>query len=257
MKKTLIALVVVTATSGVAMAADWTNGGSSGSFNLGGTVSLESPVSPWEVKIGDAKTGLDAKIPANTTDVEIPVDAVISVLGIRSVSGGFSGAPAGNGLLPQIQYGDGNSTLSDYSEGSGTGTLSLDVKSGNDVIGTLKSGLQVVAVASNGTKGASLFASSNSYPFYGGLPTLVKNTVPAAQAIQTIQSLFPEALGNWDFEGDITENTAWGFTNPENTIQAAYASGIPSGNKIAITLNNPLTSEVSWQANLPISIQYN
>ncbi|EGJ4498914.1 hypothetical protein INB87_004741, partial [Escherichia coli] len=62
MKKTLIALAVAAsaAVSGSAMA--WTANGTGNSVELGGTLTPVEKVSPWEVKTGDAVTGLDAPI---------------------------------------------------------------------------------------------------------------------------------------------------------------------------------------------------
>ena len=67
MKKTLIALAVAAsaAVSGTSMAAvgEWTPGGEGGSFEMRGTLVVAgADANPWEVKVGDAVTGLDAQI---------------------------------------------------------------------------------------------------------------------------------------------------------------------------------------------------
>ncbi|EOK2317588.1 hypothetical protein ACXAQL_004570 [Escherichia coli] len=64
MKKTFIALVVAAsaAVSVSAMAAGWEQNGSGGSVDMSGTLTPVEKVTPWEVKVGDAVTGLDAQI---------------------------------------------------------------------------------------------------------------------------------------------------------------------------------------------------
>ncbi|HGC3754177.1 TPA: hypothetical protein ACIYIM_004453 [Escherichia coli] len=256
MKKSLIALAVTTATimSGGVMAASWSNGSAgSSSFEMSGTLSPATATTPWEVAIGDSETNLNATMSESGTEGTINVSKVISVLGIRSVPAGFTGKPVGSGLLPQIQYG--NNAVGDYI-GNGKAPLSLDVMSGGSKIGSLKSEIQTVAVASNGTVGASLNANNANVAFYGGVARVAGNTVPAAQAVQTVQTLFPEALDNWD-NTPVTQNTPWAFSNSQATFHAAYASGIPSGSVITITLDNALSSDTPWQANLPITVTYN
>ncbi len=256
MKKTLIALAVTTATimSGGVMAATWNNGTTGGmAFEMSGTLSPATATTPWEVAIGDPNTNLNATMSASGTEGTINVGNAISVLGIRSVSGGFTGAAVGSGLLPQIQYG--NNAVNNFTT-NGMATLSLDVTSSGTTIGSLVSDIQTVAVASNGTDGASLNAYDASVAFNGGVAGSEDKTVPAAQAVQTIQALFPEALDNWD-NTPVTTNTAWSFSNTSKTFHAAYASGIPSGSVMTIKLNNALSSDVLWQANLPITVTYN
>ena len=64
MKKTLIALAVAASAvvSGSAMAAGWEQNGTGGSVDLGGTLTPVEKATPWEVKVGDAVTGLDGQI---------------------------------------------------------------------------------------------------------------------------------------------------------------------------------------------------
>lgn len=102
MKKTLIALAVAAsaAVSGSAMA--WTANGTGGSVDLGGTLTPIEKVTPWEAKVGDAVTGLDAQIHKGDTKVDIPVKTAISVLGIRTAQkAAFQGQA---GIAPQIDF---------------------------------------------------------------------------------------------------------------------------------------------------------
>ncbi|EJN2318881.1 hypothetical protein NPL52_004738, partial [Escherichia coli] len=77
MKKTLIALAVAAsaAVSGSAMA--WTANGTGGSVDLGGTLTPVEKVTPWEVKVGDAVTGLDAQIQKGQKVVDVAVNKAI------------------------------------------------------------------------------------------------------------------------------------------------------------------------------------
>ncbi|ENM7303529.1 hypothetical protein AB8N91_004958, partial [Escherichia coli] len=71
MKKTLIALAVATSAvvSGSAMA--WTAGGNGGSVEIGGTLTPETVVLPWEVKTGSNIADLNAKIKKGQSEVDI------------------------------------------------------------------------------------------------------------------------------------------------------------------------------------------
>ncbi|MBJ4431454.1 hypothetical protein JGE53_19990 [Salmonella enterica subsp. enterica serovar Give] len=100
MKKTLIALAVAASAvvSGSAMA--WTQTGTGGSLELGGTLTPQDKVTPWEVAVGAANTNLNTDIAKGERIVDIPVNKPIPVLGIRTISTTpFKGV---NGISPQI-----------------------------------------------------------------------------------------------------------------------------------------------------------
>ncbi|EES4634805.1 TPA: hypothetical protein ACGTEY_004660, partial [Shigella sonnei] len=123
MKKTLIALAVAAsaAVSGSAMA--WTANGTGGSVDMGGILSPAHKVTPWEVKVGDAVKGLDAKIEKGQKTVEISLKSAIPLLGIRTqTSEVFHGQ---EGITPQISYG---SAIDVHSFKEGMAPLTLEVK---------------------------------------------------------------------------------------------------------------------------------
>ncbi|WP_105453992.1 hypothetical protein [Escherichia coli] len=109
MKKTLIALAVAAsaAVSGTSMAAvgEWTPGGASDSFKMGGTLVVTgTSTSPWEVKVANAVSGLTGELKAGETEATIGIlTKPASVLSIRTISEqAINGA---NGITPQIDYG--------------------------------------------------------------------------------------------------------------------------------------------------------
>ena len=101
MKKTLIAMTVAASAvvSGSAMAGSWQASGSGGTFEMSGTLTPEF-VTPWEVYVGDAVTGLDTTVKFGDTSVDITTSKAIPILGIRTqTTTAFAG---GVGLSPVI-----------------------------------------------------------------------------------------------------------------------------------------------------------
>ncbi|HGX8716119.1 TPA: hypothetical protein ACJINS_004988, partial [Escherichia coli] len=96
MKKTLIALVLATASvSGSAMA-------DGGVIQLGGTLTPQLNPVGWQVSVGASKQDLNANVREGDTEVNIPVQYPISVLGIGlKTKGLFYGR---DGISPQIDY---------------------------------------------------------------------------------------------------------------------------------------------------------
>ncbi|HAV9406415.1 TPA: hypothetical protein JLG19_004483 [Escherichia coli] len=255
MKKTLIALAVAAsaAVSGSAMA--WTANGNGGSVDLGGTLTPTDVVTPWEVKTGDAVTGLDAQIKKGQKTVDIAVNKAIPVLGIRTqTTQAFQGQP---GVSPQIDYG--NAVNVDAFE-NGRAPVTLEVKDNtNAKIGTLTTSLGASALVS--IKGPwsgynHSYSDTAGQGFFGGLP---KNKAQAPDE-NIAFNVMPEVAEHYIDQGvgysevDVTTS----FINTEATYSGYYGAGIERGKTIKITLNQAATGDapIQWKASLPVTVSY-
>ncbi|CAD6120238.1 hypothetical protein [Escherichia coli] len=256
MKKTLIALAVAAsaAVSGSAMA--WTANGIGSSVELGGTLTPVDVVTPWEVKTGDAVTGLDAQIKEGQKTVDIAVNKAIPVLGIRTIqSTAFSGQA---GISPQINYG---AAVDVDGFAANETTLNLEVKdsTGNNKIGTLSAPLY--AVAEQSIKGpdvnyrAGVIAGYEGALFFGGLSKSEAGYSPVFDA----DAVVPDVTAHYDPQGqEWINNAGWSsVSDPQYTYSAYYASGIKQGKTIKITLDNSAgADEIVWKASLPVTVSY-
>ncbi|ELI4094210.1 hypothetical protein [Escherichia coli] len=257
MKKTLIALAVVasTAVSGSAIADSWITGGTGGTVEMGGTVTIVADSnSPWAVKTGAVVNNLDANIVAGGTVATVALGTDISILSIRSDQI-FKGRV---GIAPQIDYG-GAVDIDSFSKGYAP--LTLEVKNSKDEkIGTAKTSIFAVALVSNvfssGGGRSSMYAPKTGYAFWGGV---AKSKDLAAPYNRASFSFVTEAAANYSEQG---VSVAPGFgagsvSNPNYTYSGFYASGIEKSKTIVITLDEPATSSaISWKASLPVTVSY-
>lgn len=256
MKKTLIALAVAASTvvSGSAMA--WTANGSGGSVDLGGTLTPVEKITPWEVKVGAAVSGLDAQIQKGQKEVRIAVNKAIPVLGIRTqTTQAFQGQP---GIAPQIDY-QGAINVDEFK--GNVATLTIDVQSSvnSEKIGSLSAPL--LAVGEYSVKGPrahhryNLIASGNGTAFWGGLP----KDASSSGTDWDSSDIDPEFNVNYDKQGvdwaGYGENT---FADTEHTYSGYYGSGIKSGQTIKITLDQAASGDesIQWKASLPVTVTY-
>ncbi|EPC0937986.1 hypothetical protein ACSI0N_004276 [Escherichia coli] len=257
MKKTLIALAVAAsaAVSGSAMA--WTANGSGGSVDLGGTLTPTDVVSPWEAKVGDAVTGLNALVQRGQKTVEIKASSAIPVLGIRNADAdGFKGGVAN--VAPQINYGNAVD-LNSFSDG--VTTLTLDVKDAKGgKIGSLSAPLFTAGILSWGNGGRQMASSEAGTAFFGGLSKIgdgiASGPQPAYNRLAAISSELVEKFklqGDWDSYA-LNET----FSDTGQTYWATYGSGIESGKTITITLDNAVSGDdaIEWKASLPVTVTY-
>ncbi|HGA9173122.1 TPA: hypothetical protein ACITTV_000844 [Salmonella enterica subsp. enterica serovar Saintpaul] len=256
MKKTLIALAVAAsaAVSGSAMA--WTANGTGGSVDLGGTLTPVEKVTPWEVKVGDAVSGLDAQIQKGQKEVSIAVNKAIPVLGIRTqTTAAFHGQP---GISPQIDYG--NAVNVDAFE-NGRAPVTLEVKNNtNAKIGTLTTSLGASALMSykapdyNGYN--HRYADTAGQAFFGGLPKNAANAPDANIAV----NVFPDIDAHFTYQDAEYKSVepSVDFTNTEATYSAYYGAGVEQGNTIKITLDQAASGDapVQWKASLPVTVTY-
>ncbi|WP_242461371.1 F4 family fimbrial subunit, partial [Escherichia sp. 14.0985] len=265
MKKTLIALAVAAsaAVSGSAMAAGWEQNGSGGSVDLGGTLTPADVVTPWEVKVGNAVTGLDALVQKGQTEVRIETKTAIPVLGIRNASAsGFTGK---TGIAPQINF-NGAVDVANFSASVTTVKTDVQDASGNK-IGSLTAPFSAGAVLSaypNENQpwtalDRNMVSSVAGGSFYGGLPKSTSKVLSGDNVLTLLTSLDSEytakfvKAGKWD---PIVDNEK--FADPAVQFYATYGSGIEAGKQIKITLDTPVANNdaIVWKASLPVQVTY-
>lgn len=261
MKKTLIALAVAAsaAVSGSAMA--WTANGTGGSVDLGGTLTPENMMNPWEVKTGAAVNNLNAEINASDTEINIPVDRAIPVLGIRTIeSTAFIGH---SGITPQIEFNSAVSELDNLADANDA-VLTLNVTDAtSNKIGTMT--VPFIAAAQYSVAGPnansiykSMYASLPEHAFLGGLP-MIRGAAQEdlSNRVAALDSEFKANFDEQNIERIETKSGDNTFTNGLHTYSAWYGSGIESGKTISITLDNPAgANEIVWKASLPVTVSY-
>lgn len=265
MKKTLIALAVAASAvvSGSALAATtWNPGDFNGSFEMGGQLTPPTQTgNPWSVAVGDNVTNLDATLDAGQKEVAINVANPVAVLGIRPTENKMFTGQAG--ITPQISYGD---AVDLNSFVGGMGTLTLPVKSGEQAIGSLTTkiytgGVQVWAEDYNGMiDGAarSAHASAAGKAFYGGVgKTMEAIDQDSGSVISKASAFFSDITDTYqdptDYPGIAGEVD---FANARFQYSGLYASGIPAGETVRITLKSALSDATSWTASLPVTVSY-
>lgn len=258
MKKTLIALAVAAsaAVSGSAMA--WVANDNGGSVILGGALTPQDVVTPWEVKVGAAVNDLDADIRKGDTKVDIPVRNAIPVLGIRTQSTeAFQGQ---TGISPKINY----HGVVDFSQNEwGNAPVTLEVfDNSSNKIGSLQTTLTTAAVYS-WKKGEELqyggmAAANSAHSFFGGLGDF-SSALSYSDAVRELNGLSNEFLEKYTKQGAVKEvGQANSFSGADYTYSAAYGSGIKQGRVIKITLDQAAAGDapIQWNASLPVTVSY-
>ncbi|OZU55988.1 hypothetical protein [Salmonella enterica] len=254
MKKTLIALAVAASAvvSGSAMA--WTANGTGGHVELGGTLSPQEKLTPWEVQIGAASTNLDGQIQKGTTDAKVSSPTSIQLLGIRTTD--TAAFPGAKGLSPNISYGG---ALDVDKFANSVAPLTLEVKDAKDVkIGTLKT--KIFAQARTSIKGANFngkfwtYSDASSRGFYGGLPMNADGV-----SLEDHTNYMSEAGEHYTSQGVPDTGVAdySTFSDPASTYSAYYLAVIPPQQAINISLDAPAAAgDIVWKASLPITVSY-
>ena len=262
MKKTLIALAVAAsaAVSGSAMA--WTANGTGGSIDLGGTLTPEKSVSPWEVQVGSV-SGLDAAVKAGQKKIVIKVSSPMPLLGIRNAKAdGFIGGA--EGVISTIDYGKAVD-LKGFNDA--VTSLTLDVKNASgEKIGTLSAPYFASAVlaykgSSGQTRGRQMAASASGGAFFGGVPLAGAATAYSGKVaynrIATLSSDYTAKspkIDGWD-SVDVDEK----FSDPKMTYWGVYGGGFEKGADITITLDKEIKTgdaPIAWKASLPVTVTY-
>ncbi|EDI0785149.1 hypothetical protein CC851_25175 [Salmonella enterica subsp. enterica serovar Kasenyi] len=259
MKKTLIALAVAASAvvSGSAMA--WTANGTGGNVELGGTLSPQTKVTPWEVQTGAAVTNLDGQIQKGLRTASVDVKKGVFVLGIRTqkASAILGSEYAGN--IPQISYG-GKLNLDSFNNGVGTVTLDALNKANSQKIGSVKVPLLVGGVTSwsgkNGNHQKFLVANAAGQVFFGGLPKSAKGArdhveVDLAKVSSEFSAHYVSQGGSWDPMGTMD------YSGADYRYNGYYGSVIEAGAKIQINLDAPAAADaIAWKASLPVTVSY-
>ncbi|HBB9607958.1 TPA: fimbrial protein [Escherichia coli] len=260
MKKTLIALAVAAsaAVSGSAMA--WTQGGVNGGVDIGGSLTPEIKVIPWEAQIGTAVNDLAGVIKQGSTIADVQVNTTIPVLGIRTVSN--SGFVGGEGLNPQISYGN---AVDFAASENGVAPVTLTVKNADDQseIGKLTTSMNVVArLAWKGTDGSgqnfNVYATDAGQAFYGGVGGS-SAAVSSSASVSDANTLFSGVTDKYtDLGGE--DIGVWGGSTVDSTdatYSGVYASAVKAGSVIKLTLNSPADVDaINWTAQLPVTVSY-
>ncbi|EBU8924230.1 hypothetical protein ACSI87_003331 [Salmonella enterica subsp. enterica serovar Brandenburg] len=256
MKKTLIALAVAASAvvSGSAMA--WAPNGSGGNVELGGTLTPQTKVTPWEVKIGASVNDIGGFIQKGTSEAEIALNKQIPLLAIRNAYV-FKGQP---GIKPFIDFG-GALDVNGFS--NNISTLTLNVKGDTGKIGVLKTNIYAAALLKATYPGGSgpivnYMAASGNGAFKGGLPA-TKGGVTMSNAYEKMAEIFPDIWQNEQpgksVRWDIIDNEK--FEDGKTNYSASYAAGILNHSKIQIKLDAPAAADaIAWTASLPISVSY-
>ena len=267
MKKTLMALAVAASAvvSGSAMAAGWEQNGTGGSVDLGGTLTPVEKVTPWEVKVGDTVTDLNAQIQKGQKEVSISVNKPIPVLGIRTASNiAFIGQP---GISPNIDF-SGAIDTNAFNNGKTNLTLSIsDKDSGND-IGEMETKLTAGAGYSwsdpnNYGQGEyfSLGGINQTHELFNGdLSRTVSGAMNGLVVDSIANAIFPGVKDKFDYQGiPVQEKVYWtGVLDVDSKHSAYYFSGINSDDVIKLTLKQAAQgdSQINWKASLPITVSY-
>lgn len=260
MKKTLIALAVAVTpvVSGSAMA--WDTDGTGGIMKFSGTVTALS-TTPWEVKVGDAVTDLNAQIEAGQKEVFVTVNKAIPVLGIRTQVGNTGIFGGGPGLAPRIDFG-GKVDLDGFSNSVTTLTLDVMDDEGTKKIGSFSAplfaaGQSSYRVGSVGGKKA-LIASADGDAFLGGLAKSAAQ-IDQNNGYQRVEAISAEFTSHFNDQSVQRIDAPGGetFSNTTTTFSGYYGSGIEAGSQIQITLDNPASSDdIQWKASLPVTVSY-
>ncbi|HGE9178177.1 TPA: hypothetical protein ACGBRF_005114, partial [Escherichia coli] len=233
-----------------------------GSVDMGGTLTPVEKVTPWEVKIGDAVSNLNAQIKKGQKSVYITVNKAIPVLGIRTQNVGKSFL-AHAGVNPVIDY---NNAV-DFNEASeGTAKLKLDVQDATDTtIGKLEANIFTGAgvARSDAAGGDAYSAYYDGASFQGGIGNSGQVIDSLSSLISELNSIDPEITANFTQMGKIDVGTRGAPDFAENgdkggSYSAFYGSGIKANEKIRITLNQAVSDSASiqWKASLPVIVTY-
>lgn len=257
MKKTLIALTVAAfaAVSGSAMAAWTPNFLGSGNVKLGGTLTPEEKVVPWEIQIGNDVQGLDGEVEIGATTANVKLTKSVPVLGIRTKD--KSAFDGGAYLSPNINYQGAVDMNASYVSGSKS-QIKLVVKNKNgEKIGTMSAPFYGVGVISWGEGAANARAQDKGKVFFGGVPEVEEKVSLDSQGIA--KRLISDIADNFDSQGHEVKGVNWmGAAQPDGKYSGYYAGGILNGDSIKIELDKPAGKDaIEWNAVLPINIQYN
>ncbi|EDK4684813.1 fimbrial protein [Salmonella enterica] len=278
MKKTLIALAVAAsaAVSGSAMA--WTTGEFNDSFDINGTISVESFNDKWEWMVGNGLSFKNNKkeMTENNTKLTITQNNPTAIL-LGRTKEAFAAESVGVGAIPLISFSDYEGhEVSLQSLGGNKGYLEFPMKDdAANKLGKVKVDVTFSGLLSksNQTSGYvelyPLASSTNSDVYNGGLPwnsplssaTTVSSIISKFSGdnhtalLAQIQKVLPDAgwrgqREQWVLSTDMVD------TNGE-VMASSYALGIDQGQTIEATFTDPVVKTTQWSAPLNVAVTYN
>lgn len=242
----------------------WTQGGTGGDIDIGGSITPSGPKNPWEVAVGDAISGLDMSVPESGNIFRHRLTQTLPVLGIRTTGGldeTFGGETAG-GIAPQITF----EGLLPGPREKGRLPLELTVTRQNDrnhTLGVLRLSLLTGAEVSqkHETTGEgmrySVYAAQPGEAFHGGLALTPDGAVD--DALAQVGDVFPGYKSRYNVQGLASPQGNKGvveFRNPTLRYSGFYAAGLVRGDEIVLVADQRPGSTELWRASLKIDIVY-
>lgn len=276
MKKTLIALALATtAVSGSAMA--WTEGGSGGDIEFGGTVTKLTPIT-WLWKLGAGKLDLNGKS-SELTDADkkltITTTSDISIL-VGKTKQAYSGTDfTGNNTMPNIEFLSAGSKVTPVFGQSGAIKLTVkmfDAQNAGTELGALTlnaraSGMQAGNRGTSSFISNSLYSGSTTEGFFGGLGDNNSIITAVAESNSLIQGYGGVPLTELEGMVDAATNHTGPYTQSNSPIPlrkstayrfiaAGYGIGVPTGNTLEANFTAPITTTTQWKAPITVAITY-
>ena len=244
----------------------WTQGGTGGDIELGGTIDPTGPVNPWAVQPGGDVTGINMVLPEGGKVVSHRLKSNIPVLGIRTttgIDGSFGGETAG-GLAPQVSYG-GLVTGGRFDKGRVPVELSVTGERDGKIFGWLRlnllAGAEVSQVNQDTRDGRrySVYASQPGEAFFGGIARTPDEAMD--NALQTIGDAFGFYVSRYNPQG-ITGiaglKQAVEFRNSRMQYSGFYGAGLVTGDEVIMRLDEgyQLNAAENWKAQLAVTVKY-
>lgn len=270
MKKTLIALAVITSSGISGSALAWTEGNFNGDINFGGDIQGTSVTWKWKLT---SLTGINANF----------IDAVKENDGLASVVSGLVDVPvtilgglttgvsksAAQGLSPIITFGDGTSSIvAPAGETNGTKSIRLDAYQNNKRIGFFSFDFYPMAVilGAHKTQNKNVYAGiadprdefGNGYLKYKSSYDAVGHEGFKEGIIRGLGGEAPDFANFTASSGGIVNAASYSSQQSEFTnFQGAYAAIIKEkSGKLRVYNDYIPTYKGTWSAKLPVTVTY-
>lgn len=244
----------------------WTEGGTGGDVDLGGTIDPTGPVNPWEVQLGSGVTGINMVLPEGGKLVSYRLKSNIPVLGIRAttgIDGSFGGETVG-GIAPQISY-SGFVAGGRFDKGRVPVELTVTRVQDGKAFGWLRlnllAGAEVSQVERDTRVGRrySVYASQAGEAFFGGIARTPDEAMD--NALQTIGDAFGPYVSRYNpqgMPGAAGLKQAVEFRNSKMQYSGFYGAGMISGDEIVMRVDEGYQQSTVeyWKARLVVTIKY-
>lgn len=278
MKKTLIALTVaIFSVSGAAHA--WNSGDFNDSFDINGTITVDSFKDKWEWIIGPALSfeNNSTEMTNNKTTLTITQSAPVPIL-LGHTKEAFAVSPGSADAIPLISFSDyeGQSISLQSSGEANKGYFDLPMKDGDgNKLGNVKVNVTSAGLLSKSVSDAgrvrimSLLSNDNMHIYYGGLVSDVVSKGQEASVLVgkfgnynhtallgQITSVLP-ALSSASQSGAIYATSTNMVDTNGDVLASAYSLGIDQGQTIEATFTTPVVKTTQWSAPLNVAVTYN